>query len=247
VSNTRILVVDDDPDIRELLSAYLGEAGFVADTAASGAQMWECLGQYPYDLIVLDLMMPGEDGLALCGQLRHRTASAVIMLTARAEPVDRVVGLELGADDYVTKPFDPRELLARIRAVLRRAAPGGSPAATEAADAKEIEPLAYRFLGWQLDMRARHLVSPEGLVISLPASDFRVLAALASQPNQPVSRDVLVQRAFGRPQGAMDRAIDVCISRLRQHLEPMPRQPTLIRTVRHEGYMLYCDQIERLE
>ena len=245
MSNARILVVDDDPDIRELLSAYLGEAGFTADTAESGAQMWDCLGQQPYDLIVLDLMMPGEDGLALCGQLRHRSSSAVIMLTARAEPVDRVVGLELGADDYVTKPFDPRELLARIRAVLRRAAPGHSPA-EESSDADDAEPLAYRFLGWQLDMRARHLVSPDGLVVSLPASDFRVLAALASRPNQPVSRDVLVQRAFGRPQGAMDRAIDVCISRLRQHLEPVPRQPTLIRTVRHEGYMLYCDHIERV-
>lgn len=225
----RILVVDDDPDIRELLSGYLRQARFDVDTAEDGVAMWARMEAACPDLVILDLMLPGEDGLSLCQALRERTA--IIILTAQGATVDRVVGLELGADDYVAKPFDPRELLARIKAVLRRARP------TPPAD----EPTQIRFAGWTLDLRARHMLSPEGLVVSLPGSDFQVLRLLLAHPHQPLSRDFLMQRVFGRERGPMDRSVDVCISRLRQHLEHDSRRPELIRTVRHEGYVLFTE------
>lgn len=239
MSAKRILVVDDDDGIRELLSAYLGQVGFQLETAASGRQMWQVLARQKVDLVILDLMMPGEDGLALCGQLRREQQVAIIILTARDDATDRVVGLELGADDYVTKPFDPRELLARVRAVLRRWG--------EQEGVGNTRQEYVFFSGWRLDVRARQMLSPEGVVISLPGSDFHVLRLLLEHANQALSRDFLLRQVFGRRFEPHDRAIDVCISRLRQHLEPDPRQPTLIRTLRNEGYVLFHEDADHAE
>lgn len=235
VSGERLLLVDDDADIRDLLQAYFTRAGFGVATASDGETMWQALAQQPADLVVLDLMLPGDDGLALCRALRQRgSAVSIVMLTAQDTVTDRVVGLELGADDYLTKPFDPRELLARVRAVLRRT--GARQA--DAAAAPEPGPEHLAFGPWKLDTRAHQVHSPQGMVMSLPTSDYRVLRALVERPNRTLSRDYLTEQAFGRGRHALERSVDVCISRLRQVLEDDARRPRLIRTVRHEGYML---------
>jgi two-component system OmpR family response regulator len=231
----RILVVDDDPDIRELLCDYLRSSAMRPAAVADGQAMWEWLGRHTADLIVLDLMLPGTDGLALCRSLRERTHIPVVMLTARGALLDRILGLEMGADDYLPKPFDPRELLARIKVVLRRVAQAPAPAGEP-----DQQPV-LRFAGWTLDMRTRQLLSPRGVLVPLAQSDYRVLCALACNPHRTLSRDYLADHVFGRERQAQDRAIDVCVSRLRQHLEDQPRQASLIRTVRNAGYVLTCD------
>ncbi|OLS60155.1 response regulator [Pseudomonas putida] len=232
-----ILIVDDDPEIRQLLSTYLEEAGFRTSVAADGREMRRRLDDQLIDLVVLDLMLPGEDGLSLCRDLRVRSNIPVIMLTARGTLVDRIVGLEMGADDYLGKPFDPRELLARIKVVLRR-----TNAFPERARMDDVRNLA--FAGWQLDTSSRQLRSPEGLVISLGTSDFRLLRLLLQHPNRPLSRDFLLNHVFDRERTPYDRSIDVCISRLRQHFNDNARQGgALIRTVRNEGYMLSVDKV----
>jgi len=231
----RILVVDDDPEIRELLCDYLRAQGMQAAAVADGQGMWDWLARHSADLVVLDLMLPGVDGLALCRSLRERTPIAVVMLTARGALMDRILGLEMGADDYLPKPFDPRELLARITGVLRRTR-------QVPASMHEPEHLAIlRFAGWTLNMQSRSLHDPKGLLISLAQSDYRVLCALAQNPQRTLSRDYLAEYTFGRERQALDRAVDVCISRLRQHLEPQPRQAQLLRTVRNAGYVLACE------
>ncbi len=231
----RILVVDDDPEIRELLCDYLRAAGLRPAAVAEGEAMWQWLARHTADLVVLDLMLPGTDGLALCRALRERTHIPVVMLTARGALLDRILGLEMGADDYLPKPFDPRELLARINVVLRRAR-------QVPAHLHEPEMAArLRFAGWCLDARERQLVSPAGVVVALAQSDFRVMQALAQNPRRTLSRDYLAEHAFGKERSALDRAVDVCVSRLRQHLEDDPRQARLIRTVRNAGYQLACD------
>ena len=232
-----ILIVDDDPEIRQLLSTYLEDAGFRTSVAADGREMRRRLDDQLIDLVVLDLMLPGEDGLSLCRDLRVRSNIPVIMLTARGTLVDRIVGLEMGADDYLGKPFDPRELLARIKVVLRR-----TNAFPERARMDDVRTLA--FAGWQLDTSSRQLRSPEGLVISLGTSDFRLLRLLLQHPNRPLSRDFLLNHVFDRERTPYDRSIDVCISRLRQHFNDNPRQGgALIRTVRNEGYMLSVERV----
>ncbi|WP_087687778.1 response regulator [Pandoraea sp. PE-S2R-1] len=263
---SRLLVVDDDPQIRDLLSDYLRESGLDVLTAADGQQMWDQLAQTSVDVVVLDLMLPGEDGLSLCRQLHARGDVSVIMLTSRGTLLDRIVGLEVGADDYLPKPFDPRELLARVKAILRRgprlpAGGGGhAPALPQAsasgaglqttpvgAPAAPVPPRAqaafFDFDGWRLDTLARQLISPEGRVITLGGSDYRTLQALVMHPHRPLSRDFLLDCAFGRHGAANDRAIDVCISRLRAHLDTRARPSPLIRTVRNEGYMLAADVV----
>lgn len=238
-----ILVVEDDFDMCQLIATYLQNAQFNVRTAESGPAMREALLQGPTDLIVMDVMLPGVDGLDLCKELRANPAYAhtpIIMLTARSSTLDRVLGLELGADDYLAKPFEPVELLARIKAVLRRSPPELSPAAAQAAanEASGDEtPATYYFGGWQLNTRARQLHSPEGVVISLANSDYQILQLLLSRPHRPISRDELLEHAFGRERAPNDRTVDVCVSRLRGHLESDSRQPRLIRTIRHEGYM----------
>ncbi|GGB99654.1 DNA-binding response regulator [Oxalicibacterium flavum] len=229
-----ILVVDDDPEIRQLLSDYLQSSDYRVWTAADGKEMRQVLATVQIDLIVLDVMMPDEDGLALCRELRVRHETPVIMLTARGSPVDRIVGLEVGADDYMPKPFDPRELVARIKAVLKRARSYPFQSARE-------EPAFITFSGWRLDTRARQVQTAEGPVISLGSSDYMVLRTLLDHANRPLSREYLLNNVYSKESLPFDRSIDVCVSRLRQHLEENPRHPALIRTVRNTGYMLTAE------
>lgn len=230
-----ILVVDDDPEIRQLLADYLKGMGYQV-SAADGREMQRQLEVQPVDLVVLDLMLPGEDGLTLCRDLRARSDIPVIMLTARGTLIDRIIGLEMGADDYLPKPFDPRELLARIKVVLRRVQSFPQRAQVD-------EAATLRFAGWELDTRARHLRSPAGLSIALAGSDFRLLRLLLQHPNRPLSRDFLLRQVFDKERLPFDRAVDVCVSRLRQHLEDDPKSPRLIRTVRNQGYMLTAEDV----
>jgi len=222
-----ILIVDDDPEIGALLAEYLGQAGLRADVAADGSAMWQALAARHFDAVVLDLMLPGDDGLTLCRQLRDRSNLPVIMLTARGRATDRIVGLETGADDYVAKPFDPRELLARLRAVLRRTGINADPL-----------PSRLRFAGFTLDTRTRQLTDARGTPLPLGGSDYSLLLLLARHPDQVLDRDHLAEQVYGRDRLPGDRAIDVCVSRLRQVLETDSRTPQLIRTVRHRGYTL---------
>jgi two-component system OmpR family response regulator len=227
----RLLVVDDDVDIRTLLAEQLNKAGYLVSTAGNGAEMRKAMEREHVDLVVLDLNLPREDGLTLCRDLRARSATPVIMLTARGEPIDRIVGLEMGADDYLTKPFEPRELLARIRNVLRR---------TEALPAN-LEPVSTgkaRFGGWMLDLQKRHLVDPDGRVIVLSGAEFRLLRVFVTHPNRVLTREQLVALSSGRAYESQQRAIDLQISRLRAKLGDDVASSPLIKTVRNEGYVL---------
>jgi two-component system, OmpR family, response regulator len=229
-----ILVVDDDPNIRQLLGDYLRSMGYQATTATGGAQMRHVIQTLPVDLVVLDLMLDGEDGLDLTRDLRRERGIPIVILSARGGLLDRILGLEMGADDYLPKPFDPRELVAKIKSVLRRARsqPGARPA-----DAAAF----VTFAGWRLDTRMKQMLSPGGVVISLGGSDYRMLRTLLDHPRRPLSRDFLLDQVFDKTHTPLDRSIDVCISRLRQHLKDAARSPSLIRTVRNEGYMLVAD------
>ncbi|MFK3798414.1 MULTISPECIES: response regulator [unclassified Pseudomonas] len=226
-----VLIVDDDPEIRQLLADYLRDAGYQTSTASDGKEMRRRLELNVIDLIVLDLMLPGEDGLTLCRELRTTSNIPVVMLTARGSLIDRIVGLEIGADDYLPKPFDPRELLVRIKVVLRRVQSFPERARVD-------ETPFVVFDGWKLDTRARQILSPAGLVISLGNSDYRVLRLLLQHPNRPLSRDFLLNHVFEKNSTPFDRSIDVCVSRLRQQLDPK-----LIKTVRNEGYMLTATDV----
>lgn len=226
-----ILIVDDDPDIRELVGEYLEKNGFRTSTAADGKAMWAALDRSRVDLIVLDLMLPGEDGLALCRKLRAGSDIPVIMLTARGDEMDRIIGLEMGADDYIPKPFSPRELLARIKVILRRAR--ALPAESRVEDAKYI-----RFAGWTLDVVARHLVSPKGVVVPLSGVEYRLLRVFLNHPNRVLNRDQLLDLTQGREASPFDRSIDVQVSRLRRHLADDAREAAILKTVRGEGYVL---------
>lgn len=229
----RILVVDDDTRLRELLSQYLGEQGYAVDTAADAAEMDKKLGRAAYALMVLDLMLPGEDGLAICQRLRAQGQTLpIIMLTAKGDEVDRIVGLEMGADDYLPKPFNPRELLARIHAVLRRKtmAPPGAP---------ENQGV-FEFGGFRLDLATREF-SRDGAPLTLTTGEFALLKTLVSHVRQPLSRDQLMELARGREHEAFDRSIDVQISRLRKLIESDPAKPRYIQTVWGHGYVFVPD------
>lgn len=226
-----ILVVDDDAEIRSLLGEYLGKNGFKASVVPDGKAMWAALARGKVDLIVLDLMLPGEDGLTLCRKLRTESDTPVIMLTARGEETDRIVGLEMGADDYLAKPFSPRELLARIKSVMRRTR--SLPRNLRADDARTIA-----FAGWRLDTVARHLVSKDGVVTSLSGAEFQLLRIFLSHPNHVLTRDQLTMLAKGREADPLDRTIDIQVSRLRHRLGDDPADPQIIKTVRGEGYVL---------
>ena len=226
-----ILIVDDDAEIRSLLCDYLRKNGYRASVAADGKAMWTALARGKGDLIVLDLMLPGEDGLTLCRDLRAKSDTPVIMLTARGEETDRIVGLEMGADDYLGKPFSPRELLARVKSVLRRYR--SLPRSLRADDARRIA-----FAGWCLDVAARHLVSPEGVVTPLSGAELQLLKIFLSHPNRVLSRDQLMVLAKGREADPTDRTIDIQVSRLRHRLGDDPADPKIIKTVRGEGYVL---------
>ena len=228
-SRYKILIVDDDPEIRELLSDYLDRNGFITSTAADGIEMREKIRHTQFDLVILDLMMPGDDGLTLCRDLRSHSNLPVIMLTARGDETDRIVGLEMGADDYLPKPFSPRELQARIKAVLRRTE---NPATTTPKEPDRLE-----FAGWQLDLKARHLISPDGVIIALSGGEYRLLNIFLERPQHVLSRDQLMELIQGREAMPYDRSIDVQVSRLRQRLNEDARTPTIIKTVRGQGYV----------
>ncbi|WP_129781964.1 response regulator [Peristeroidobacter soli] len=230
-SGHRLLVVDDDNDIRLMLAEQLSKAGYSVSTASNGQEMRRTLDREHADLIVLDLNLPREDGLALCRELRSRASTPVIMLTARSEPIDRVLGLEMGADDYLTKPFEPRELLARIRNVLRRT--HSLPANLQA-----ISGGVAQFSGWTLDLQKRHLIDPRGRVVVLSGAEFRLLRVFISHPNRVLTREQLVSLSTGRPYESQHRAIDLQVSRLRHKLGDDQAESALIKTVRNEGYVL---------
>ncbi|MES2072459.1 MAG: response regulator [Pseudomonadota bacterium] len=228
---TKILIVDDDRDIRSLLADYLNGNGYDTMAAADGIAMWSMLDEQHVDLVVLDLNLPGDDGLTLCRNLRAKSSVPVIMLTARGEPLDRILGLEMGADDYLPKPFEPRELLARIRSVLRR-----TQTSSLNANGEQVQKL--KFADWTLDLTARHLISPEGMVIALSGAEFRMLGIFLDHPNRILNRDQLLNMTHGRDADPFDRSIDIQISRLRQKLREDARSPQIIKTVRNGGYVL---------
>jgi two-component system OmpR family response regulator len=225
-----ILVVDDDREIRELLSRFLEKQGMrvsAARDAREARRLWP-LGRY--HLVVLDIMMPGESGLDFARWLRGQSNVPIVMLTAMGEETDRIVGLELGADDYVPKPFNPRELVARVRAILRRAN-GEGPAV-------ETDQRPIRFSGWMLEPSRRRLLSEDGTEVALTGGEYELLLALLERPNRVLTRDMLMDLLRGRQAGPFDRAIDVAVSRLRRKLEDDGRNPNLIKTVRGGGYVL---------
>ena len=236
---TRILVVDDDQRLRELLVRYLGGQGFEVRAVPDAGGMDKQLSRERYDLVVLDLMLPGEDGLAICRRLRAQANSpAIVMLTAKGDEIDRIVGLEMGADDYLPKPFNPRELVARINAVLRRRQPAGPPGAPEAQGER------HQFGAFTLDLATRSLTR-EGKDLPLTTGEFSVLKVLVQHPRQPLSRDKLMELARGREYEVFDRSIDVQISRLRKIVEQDPSKPRHIQTVWGFGYVFVPDGVPK--
>ncbi len=226
-----ILVVDDDREIRDLLGRFLTKHGYCVTAVADGKAMNQVVAADDHvDLVILDLMLPGEDGLSLCRELRANSRIPIVMLTMMGEEADRIVGLEMGADDYLPKPFNPRELLARIKAVLRRAR--RAPAVSTA-----NRPAILRFAGWKLDTHHRRLESPRGLVTDLTAGEYDLLVALVEHPQRVLSRDQLLDITHGDADAPFDRSVDMRISRLRRKIETNPREAQLIKTVRGGGYI----------
>ncbi|OAE99701.1 DNA-binding response regulator [Bradyrhizobium centrolobii] len=226
-----ILIVEDDQQTKDLIARYLREHAFAVSAVANGREMDRYLSQNRVDLIVLDLMLPGEDGLSLCRRLRVESTTPIIILTAKGEDLDRILGLEMGADDYLPKPFNPRELLARINAVLRRQSGGpvAGPTATR-----------LKFRGWSIDLRMRELRDPEGAQVPLTSAEFDLLQAFCERPGRILTRDNLLSMTRGRPGGAFGRSIDVLVSRLRRKLD-RTEGTSVIRTVRTGGYIFTPD------
>ena len=231
-----LLIVDDDKELCSLLSKFLSRHGYRVSVAHNGGEMASILEASRVNLVILDLMLPGEDGLVLCRRLRATSTLPIIMLTAISDETDRIIGLEMGADDYLAKVPNPRELLARVRAVLRRAGP---PEARASVDQKRI----LEFAGWRLDVTHRQLFSAKNALVPLRAGEFDLLLALAERPQRVLSRDQLLDLSRGRTANVFDRSIDVQISRLRRKIEPDPKEPTLIKTVRSGGYILAANVV----
>ncbi|HEX7053458.1 MAG TPA: response regulator [Burkholderiales bacterium] len=229
-ASPHVLAVDDDPAIRQLIGDYLGQNEFRVTAVADGRSMQEVLASQVVDLVVLDLRLQAEDGMALARRLRDESAIPIIMLTGRAEEADRVMGLELGADDYLTKPFSPRELLARIRTILRR----------RRAEVRQGRPdgvRAYRFDGWELNLNTRRLTAPGGRQVALSNGEFSLLVVLLGSPHRILSRDQLLDLSRLHNDEVYSRSIDVQIMRLRRKIEPEPSKPRYIRTERGAGYL----------
>lgn len=229
-----ILLVDDERSIRDPLASFLQKNGYRTTTAADAQTARTAIGVHAFDIVILDIMMPGEDGLSLCRSLREKGGVPIILLTARSEETDRIVGLEMGADDYVVKPFSPRELVARIKAVLRRSAGGNERDSAPPAH-------AYSFGDWILNSDDWTLTGGDGVALSLSTADYRLLVAFLERPRQVLTRDQLLDLTQGREANPFDRAIDNQISRLRRKIEADPKTPTLIKTVWGGGYMLSAD------
>ncbi len=227
----KVLVVDDDARVCRLLARYLGREGYAVSTTGDGEEMHRLVTAEKPDLVILDLVMPGKDGLTLTRELRSQSDVPIIMLTGKTDTVDKVVGLELGADDYVTKPFDERELLARVRSVLRRrSTPGNAPAASDKG------PVA-RFNGWALDLTAHRLTSPAGDDVHLTSHEFQLLSGLVTRRNRALSRDEMLHLVGGRDWSPYDRSIDVLLGKLRKKIEEDAKHPHIIKTIRGVGYM----------
>ena len=228
-----VAILDDDPEIRSLLEQNLRGAGFEVSTASNGRDLKTILEHQTIDLIVLDLMLPGEDGLTICRELRAESNIPIIMLTAMTHEADRIIGLEMGADDYLTKPFSPRELVARIKATLRRQ----GMVTTQSEDRRR----AAVFEGWKLDVVRRELRDPDHVLVDLTSGEFDLLAALIERPNRLMTRDLLLDITKGRQADVFDRSIDITISRLRQKIEEDPKNPQFIKTVRGKGYIFSAE------
>lgn len=225
-----ILVVEDDRETRSLIAKYLRTNSCHVTTASDGREMAKAMTDHRVDLLVLDVMLPGEDGLSLCRKVRAESQTPIIMLTARGEDIDRIVGLEMGADDYLPKPFNPRELLARINAVLRRQASAQAASSIEGASTLAFE-------GWRIDLRLRELRNPEGARVAVTSAEFDLLRTFCERPGRVLSRDSLLDLTQGRNTGSFERSIDVLVSRIRRKIEPNPADPTIIKTVRSGGYL----------
>ncbi len=223
-----ILVLDDQAEIRDFVEDYLSSEGYRVSTAAGSAEMRRIMTQSAVDLVILDVVLPGEDGLSLARQLHEESQVGILILTGRGETIDRILGLEMGADDYLAKPFHLRELLARVKSILRRRSAG----------AGERKPgVKARFSGWNLDLTSRELFSPSGVEVRLTTGEFDLLAAFVNNANQILSRDRLLDLARNREAGPFDRTIDVQVGRLRRKLGEDPQKPTMIKTVRGSGYI----------
>ncbi len=229
--STRVLLVEDDAEIGELIARYLENNTMEVTAVENGAAMDAAFARQNFDVLILDLNLPGEDGFSICRRVRSSLTIPIIIVTAQGEDVDKILGLEMGADDYVVKPFNSRELLARIRAVLRRAEP---QARVEEIAAGQ----AYIFAGWRLDLLAREVVSPSGTKVAMTGAEFDLLHALCENPNRVLTRDQLINMTHGPTSGPYERSIDVLISRLRQKIEKDAKNPMIIQTIRSEGYML---------
>ncbi len=227
-SISRIAVVEDDPEISRMMVSYMHDHGFEVSAARSGRDLDRVMSDSKIDCVILDVGLPGEDGLSICRRLRGKSSVPIIMVTGRGSDTDRIVGLELGADDYLPKPFNPRELLARVRAVMRRSVP------TEAAPVET--PQTLMFEGWRLDMARRQLFAPDGTPRSLTSGEFNVLALFCQHSRKVLSRDDLLEMLHGRAAAVFDRSIDVQISRLRRKIETNLKDPSFIKTVRYGGY-----------
>lgn len=229
-AEAHLLVVEDDREMRTLIAKFLRQNGYRVTSVRDGREMWETLAHAPVDLILLDIMLPGQSGLDLTRALRTRSQVPIIMVTARGDETDRVVGLELGADDYIPKPFSRPELLARIRAVLRRAQGGTERSAGAMGD-------RILFAGWALDTRRRELMAPDGSAVDLSGGEYDMLLAFCEHPQRVLSRDQLLDLARNRVTDTIDRSVDTMVSRLRRKLEPADDSPSIIKTVRGAGYM----------
>jgi two-component system OmpR family response regulator len=227
-----ILVVEDDHGISQLIGRYLRDNDCRVSFSRDGRDLEYVIGESRIDLVVLDVMLPGEDGLSLCRRLRSKSQIPIMMLTAKSDEIDRIVGLELGADDYMSKPFNPRELLARIRSILRRTGANAAPTAVR-------RPLSFR--GWRINASRRELRNPQGTHVTLTGAEFDLLLALCERPGRVLSRDQLLDLTQGRTAAPFERSVDILISRLRRKIEDDPHRPDIIKTVRSGGYVFAAD------
>ncbi len=235
------MVVDDDRDIRQLLSKYLAQQGWRVSVAKDGDEMRGLIASMVFDLVILDIMMPGDDGLTLCRELRAESTVPILMLTAAGDPTDRVIGLEMGADDYMPKPFLPRELLARIKAIFRRVGPGAHRSGDD------LRERTIRFDHFTASLGAREVHDGTGQLVPLSGGEWQILEAFLTHPKRVLSRDQLLDLARGRQATPFDRSIDIQVSRLRRKLGDDPREPRIIKTVRSGGYVFTADLQDAME